>query len=46
MDGPRDHHTNEVSQTKADNILYHLYVEFFKKDTNKLIYKTEIESQT
>ena len=26
-------------------MLYHLYMESKKKDTNKLIYKTEIESQ-
>ena len=33
----------EVSQT---NIWYHLYVESLKNDTNELIYKTEIGSQT
>ena len=31
---------SEVSQTKADIIWYHLYVES-KKNTNELIYKTE-----
>ena len=31
---------SEVSQTKADLIWYHLYVES-KKNTNELLYKTE-----
>ena len=38
---------NEVSQRKTNTICYHLYVESKrKKDTNELIYKTEIDSQT
>ena len=37
---------SEVSQTKT-NIIYCLYVESKKKiDTNELIYKTKIDSQT
>ena len=41
-----------LSKVKSDHkkiniISYHLYVEFRnKKDSNELIYKTEIESQT
>ena len=35
---------SEVSQRKS-NIIYHLYVESKKYDTNELIYKTETESQ-
>ena len=37
---------SEVSQRKARTPLYHLYVESKKNDTNELIYKTEIDSQT
>ena len=37
---------SEVSQTKTDIILYHLHVESKKNDTNELIYKTELDSQT
>ena len=38
---------SEVSQTKTVIILYHLYVKSRgKKDTNALIYKTEISPQT
>ena len=38
---------NEISQTDKTNIIwYHLYVESKKNDTNELIYKTEIDSQT
>ena len=33
---------NEISQT---NIIYHLYVECEKKDTNKFIYKAAIDPQ-
>ena len=36
---------SEVSQTKT-NTIYHLYVKSKKNDTNELIYKTEIDSQT
>ena len=35
---------NEVRQTEKDK--YHLYVESKKKNTNELIYKTEIDPQT
>ena len=37
---------SEVSQTKTNITLYHLYVESKKNDTNELVYKTEIDSQT
>ena len=37
---------SEVSQIKTNIIWYHLYVESKKNDTNELIYKTEIDSQT
>ena len=37
---------SEISQRKARTPLYHLYVESKKNDTNELIYKTEIDSQT
>ena len=37
---------SELSQTKTDIILYHLHVESKKNDTNELIYKTELDSQT
>ena len=36
---------SEVSQTKANIKLYHLYVES-KNDTNELTYQTEADSQT
>ena len=36
---------SEVSQTKANIILHHLYVESNKNDTIELIYKTETNSQ-
>ena len=35
-----------VNQTKVNIIRYHLYVESKKNDTNELICKTEIDSQT
>ena len=38
---------SEVRQRKTNTICYHLYVESLKKkDTNGLIYKPEIVSQT
>ena len=37
---------SEVNQTKTNIIGYHLHVESKKNDTNKLIYKAEIDSQT
>ena len=44
MNGPRDYHTkySEPDKAKTNTIQYHLK----KKDTNELIYKTEIDSQT
>ena len=36
---------SEISQRRT-NIWYRLYVESKKNDTNELIYKTEIDSQT
>ena len=44
MNGPRDYHT-KWNKPKT-NIIYQLYVESKKNDTNELIYKTEIETQT
>ena len=35
---------SEVSWKKTNITWYHLYVESKKKDTNELIYKTEIDS--
>ena len=37
---------SEVRQRKTNTIRYHLYVEYNKNDTNKLIYKIEIDTQT
>ena len=37
---------SEVSQTKTNIIQYHLHVEYKKNDTNELIYKIKIDSQT
>ena len=37
---------SEISQRKTNIIWYHLYVESKKNDTNELIYKTELDSQT
>ena len=34
------------SDRESDIMWYHLYVESKKNDTDKLIYKTEIDSQT
>ena len=47
MDGPRDYHTkwskpNRERQTSYD--IVHMW-NLKKKDTNELIYKTEIDSQ-
>ena len=39
MDGPRDCHTSEVTQTKTNIIWYHLYVESEKNGTNELFTK-------
>ena len=35
-----------IDQRKTNIIWYHLHVEFLKHGTNKLIYKTETDSQT
>ena len=45
MDGPRGYHT-KWSKPKTNIIWYHLYVKPKKNDTNELMYKTEIDSQT
>ena len=46
MDGPRDYHT-EWSQTEKDKYpVISLICGIQKNDTNELIYKTEIDSQT
>ena len=42
---PRDCHTSEVSQTRERQIYNTAYVWGKKSGTNKLIYKTEIESR-
>ena len=36
----------QVRKRKTNTVWYHLYVEPKKNDTNKLIYKTETDSQT
>ena len=45
MDGPRDYHT-KWSKSKKDKYHILLIWESKKNDTNELIYKTEIDSQT
>ena len=45
MNALRDYNT-KWSESKANIIWYCLYVESKKNDTNKFIYKTEIDSQT
>ena len=37
---------SEVSQRKINIIWYDLYMEYLKNDTNELIYKIEIDSQS
>ena len=37
---------SEVSLTENTKTWYHLHVESLKNDTNEVIYKTEIDSQT
>ena len=46
MDGPMVIILSEVNQLKMNIIQYHLYVQSKKLDTNKLIYETEMGSQT
>ena len=46
MDRPRDYHTKEVSQ-REKQIPYDITCRWnLKYDTNELIYKREIDSQT
>ena len=46
MDGPRDYPTGEISQTEKQIPYDITYTWNLKKDTNELIYKTEIDPQT
>ena len=41
MDSPRDCHTEQSKSDRESILWYCLYVEFFKNDTNKYIYKIE-----
>ena len=47
MDGPRGYHTKWSKSEKERQISYDMtYLWNLKYDTNELIYKTEIDSQT
>ena len=48
MDRPRDYHTKWSKPDRESQVLpdSQIYVESKKNNTNELIYKTEIESQT
>ena len=46
MEGLRDCHTKQSKRQRKINTCYHLYMESKKSDTNELIYKTEIDSET
>ena len=47
MDGLRDYYTKQSKSDRERQISWHhLYVESKKHDTNELIYKIEIDSQT
>ena len=47
MDGPRHYHTKWSQSEKERQISYDItYMWNLKYDTNELIYKTEIDSQT
>ena len=47
MDGPRDDHTKRSKSDRERQISYDItYIWSLKYDTNKLIYKTETDSQT
>ena len=46
MDGSRDYHVSEVSQTERQTSYGITYMWNLKCDTNKLISKTETDSQT
>ena len=44
IDGLRGYHTKWI-KSKTNIIWYHLYMKAKKNDTNKLIYKTETDSE-
>ena len=47
MDGPRDSHTVWSMSDTVEQVSYDLLIcGILKNDTNKLIYKTEMDSQT
>ena len=46
MDGPRDYHPKWSKSEKDKYHMISLICRIFKSGTNKLIYKTEIDSQT
>ena len=47
MDGPRDYHTKWSKPERERQISYDMtYMWNLKYDTNELIYKTEIDTQT
>ena len=47
MDGPRDYHTKWSKAARERQIYDIAYMwKNFLKDTNKLIYKTKLDSQT
>ena len=46
MDGPRDYHIKRSEWEKDKYHMISLIWEILIKDTNKLIHKTEIDSQT
>ena len=47
MDGPRDCHTEWNNSDPERQISYDItYMWNFKKGTNELVYKTEVEAQT
>ena len=46
MDGPRDCYTERGKSDREKQLLYDItYMWYLKNGTNKLIYKTETESQ-
>ena len=46
MDGPRGYHTKWSKSDTKRQISYITYICNLKNDTNELIYKMEIDSQT
>ena len=47
MNGPRDYHTKWSKPDRERQISYDItYIGILKNDTNKLIYKIEIDPQT